>query len=90
MSERRKLSLGAVAERAAGAAPSPTRAWQVSPARAASLREHARTMRRHPSEAQVLLWSRIGDKQLGFTFNREVVMGSSDRRFRLQAALAGG
>ena len=77
MSERKKLSLGGVAERAEHAPANRTRGWQVSPARAATLKEHARTMRRHPSEAQALLWARIGDKQLGFTFNREVVMGSA-------------
>jgi leucyl-tRNA synthetase len=77
MTERRKLSLGAVSERAEHASSDPTRAWKVSPARAAALKDRARTQRRHPSEAQALLWSRLGDKQLGFTFTREVVMGST-------------
>lgn len=79
MTERRKLSLGNVAERASETA-SPeerTRAWNVSPARAAQLRERARHMRRHPSEAQALLWEELKDKKCGFTFNREVVMGSA-------------
>jgi very-short-patch-repair endonuclease len=34
-------------------------------------------MRRNPSEAQKALWERLRDKQCGFTFNREVVMGSA-------------
>ncbi len=77
MSERKKLSLGAVTERAEGAAPNRTRGWKVSPNRAAALKDRARAQRRDPPPAQALLWSRIGDKQLGFTFNREVVMGST-------------
>jgi very-short-patch-repair endonuclease len=34
-------------------------------------------MRRNPTEAQKALWERLRDKQCGFTFNREVVMGSA-------------
>ncbi len=36
MNERRKLSLGAVAERAGGSTANRTRGWNVSPARAAA------------------------------------------------------
>ena len=34
-------------------------------------------MRRNPSEAQQALWERLKDKRCGFTFNRQVVMGSA-------------
>ncbi|MBO9517848.1 MAG: DUF559 domain-containing protein [Porphyrobacter sp.] len=74
--ERKKLSLGNVSdrERATGDAE---KAWKISPARAEQLKQRARDMRRNPSEAQKLLWERLKDKQCGFTFNREVVMGSA-------------
>jgi leucyl-tRNA synthetase len=77
--ERRKLSLGNVAERerAPAAAGANTKAWDVSPARAAQLKDRARDMRRNPTPAQVRLWDALKDKQLGFTFNREVIMGSA-------------
>ncbi|MEO6387145.1 MAG: DUF559 domain-containing protein [Croceibacterium sp.] len=82
MTERRKLSLGNVTDRENAAVEETvvvdkTRAWKVSPARADQLRERARDMRRNPTEAQTLLWERLKDKQCGFTFNREVVMGSA-------------
>jgi len=77
MSERKKLSLGAVTERAEGAAPNRTRGWKVSPNRAAALKDRARDQRRDPTPAQAVLWERVKDKQLGFTFTREVVMGST-------------
>lgn len=76
MSERRTLSLGNVNTQSRAVAD-PTRAWNVSEKRAAALRDRARDQRRNPTEAQKALWARIGDKQLGFTFNREVVMGSA-------------
>ena len=75
MTERRKLSLGNVSERAGKA--DATKAWNVSPARAEALKERARDMRRNPTDAQKALWERLRDKQAGFTFNREVVMGSA-------------
>ncbi|WP_126173271.1 endonuclease domain-containing protein [Altericroceibacterium xinjiangense] len=76
--ERKKLSLGAVGERAEErAAGDRTAAWNISPARAEALKERARDQRRNPTEAQKALWERLKDKQCGFTFNREVVMGSA-------------
>jgi len=77
MSERRKLSLSAVTERADAAPANRTRGWKVSPGRAAALKDRARAMRRDPTPAQAALWERVKDKQLGFAFNREVVMGSA-------------
>jgi leucyl-tRNA synthetase len=78
MAERRKLSLGNVTDRAEGrSAGDATRSWKVSPKRAEELKLQARAMRRNPTEAQQALWERLKDKQCGFTFNREVVMGSS-------------
>ena len=76
---RKKLSLGNVTERAEDreAGGDRTRAWTVSPARAEQLKQRARDMRRNPTEAQTALWERLKDKQCGFTFNREVVMGSA-------------
>jgi very-short-patch-repair endonuclease len=78
MAERRKLSLGQVGERAEERdAAEAARAWNVSPKRAEQLKLQARAMRRNPTEAQKALWERLRDKQCGFTFNREVVMGSA-------------
>jgi very-short-patch-repair endonuclease len=76
---RKKLSLGNVTDRAEDreAGGDRTRAWTVSPARAEQLKQRARDMRRNPTEAQMALWERLKDKQCGFTFNREVVMGSA-------------
>lgn len=78
MAERKRLSLGQVGERAEGrSATEATRAWQVSPKRAEALKEQARDMRRNPTPAQAALWERLKDKQCGFTFERQVVMGSA-------------
>ena len=78
MAERKKLSLGNVTDRADGrSAADAARAWNVSPKRAGELRLQARAMRRNPTPAQQALWERLKDKQCGFTFNREVVMGSA-------------
>jgi len=76
---RKKLSLGNVTDRAEDreVGGDRTRAWTVSPARAEQLKQRARDMRRNPTEAQTALWERLKDKQCGFTFNREVVMGSA-------------
>jgi very-short-patch-repair endonuclease len=78
MAERRKLSLGNVTDRAESrSAADAARAWNVSPKRAEELKQQARAMRRNPTPAQQALWERLKDKQCGFTFNREVVMGSA-------------
>jgi very-short-patch-repair endonuclease len=78
MAERKKLSLGNVTDRAEGrSAADAARSWKVSPKRAEELKLQARDMRRNPTPAQVALWERLRDKQCGFTFNREVVMGSA-------------
>ncbi|MDD3797688.1 MAG: DUF559 domain-containing protein [Novosphingobium sp.] len=74
MNARPKLSLSPAAS---GGADNRTRAWNVSAARAEKLKELARDMRRNPTPAQAALWERLKDKRLGFTFNREVVMGSA-------------
>ena len=75
--ERPKLSLGAVERRAQSTPEERARAWNVSPARAKQLKERARDMRRNPTEAQTILWEQLKDKKTGFTFNREVAMGSA-------------
>jgi len=78
MAERRKLSLGNVTDRAEGrSAGDAARSWNISPRRAEELKLQARDMRRNPTPAQQALWERLKDKQCGFTFNREVVMGSA-------------
>ena len=74
MTERRKLSISSPSS---DKPANRTRGWNVSPARAATLKDRARAQRRDPTEAQAALWERLADKQLGFTFNREVVMGST-------------
>lgn len=78
MAERHKLSLGNVSDRAEGrAAADAARSWNISPKRAEELKLQARDRRRNPTPAQKALWERLKDKQCGFTFNREVVMGSA-------------
>jgi very-short-patch-repair endonuclease len=78
MSERRKLSLGNVTDRAEGrTAADAARSWNISPKRAEELKQTARAMRRNPTPAQQALWERLKDKQCGFTFNPEVLMGSA-------------
>lgn len=78
MAERRTLSLGQVGARSEARSDAErTRAWTVSPKRAEALKQQARDMRRNPTPAQAALWERLKDKQCGFTFNREVVMGSA-------------
>jgi very-short-patch-repair endonuclease len=66
------LSIRAEAEKADN-----TAGWKISPARAEALKLRARNMRRNPTLAHAALWEQLRDKQLGFTFNREVVMGSA-------------
>ena len=76
--ERTKLSLGQVGARAEGRpAGEAAKAWKVSPKRAEELKQSARDMRRNPTPAQAALWERLKDKQCGFTFERQVVMGSA-------------
>jgi leucyl-tRNA synthetase len=78
MAERKKLSLGNVADRAEGrSAADAAKSWNISAKRAEELKQQARAMRRNPTPAQTALWERLKDKQCGFTFNREVVMGSA-------------
>ena len=76
MTERRKLSIAVGRDKPASSAGRPS-GWNVSPTRAATLKDRARAMRRDPTEAQAMLWERLDEKKLGFTFNREVVMGST-------------
>ncbi len=54
-----------------------TAGWNISEARKDKLHDRARFNRRHPSEAHKRMWALLKDKGVGFTFNREVVMGSS-------------
>ena len=78
MAERKVLSLGQVGARAESRdAADAARAWKVSPKRAEALKQQARDRRRNPGPAHAALWQRLKDKQCGFTFNREVVMGSA-------------
>ena len=79
MTERPKLKLTVAAPAEGESKPSDkTRGWNVSPARADKLKELARDMRRNPSEAEVLLWDGLKDKKCaGYSFTRQVVMGST-------------
>ncbi|GEM_PF-715407 len=77
MTERKTLTLAPARDDADRSAAARARSWTVSPTRVAALKDRARVMRRNPSEAQKLLWQHLKDKQCGFTFNREVVMGST-------------
>ena len=52
--------------------------WSIPPARRERLKDHARTMRRNPTEPEKALWSRLEQQRLGgFTFKRKVVVGSA-------------
>ena len=74
MTTRKTLSLGS----SDGAKADKTAGWNISEARKDKLHERARYNRRHPSDAHKRLWAVLKDKGVGgFTFNREVVMGSS-------------
>ncbi|MFC4253888.1 DUF559 domain-containing protein [Altererythrobacter xixiisoli] len=77
MSERKTLTLADARDDSDRSPDARARSWTVSPTRAAALKDRARVMRRNPTEAQKLLWQHLKDKQCGFTFNREVVMGSA-------------
>ena len=50
----------------------------MSEARRERLKEMARAMRREPTEAEKVLWARLGGQKLGgFKFHRQVVIGST-------------
>lgn len=72
---RKTLSLRPAAERA----PTPARTgWNVSDARRKRLKDMAQTARRHPTDAQKLLWTRLAAQRAGgFKFHRQVVIGST-------------
>ena len=73
MTNRQTLTLGSTDT----AKSDKTAGWNISEARKDKLHDRARFNRRHPSEAHKRLWGLLKDKGVGFTFNREVVMGSS-------------
>ena len=74
MTERKKLSLGT----SDAAKADKTASWKVSEARKDKLHDRARFNKRHPSEAHKRMWSLLDKKGVGnFSFQREVVMGSS-------------
>ncbi len=74
MTERKKLSLGS----GDGVKSDKTAGWNISEARKDKLHDRARFNRRHPSDANKRLWGLLKDKGVGnYSFNREVVMGSS-------------
>jgi very-short-patch-repair endonuclease len=76
---KKKLSLGDVANRADSAPASAKPAkWGASGVRHARLKDDAREMRRHPTEAEKLLWASLKGSQLGgFKFRHQLVVGSS-------------
>lgn len=83
MSERKKLSLSLADEQGAG---DPRRPWGVSPVRLERLRDHARAMRRNPTEPERALWERLqGQKLGGFKFERQRVIGSAIADFACPA-----
>jgi very-short-patch-repair endonuclease len=64
--------------RAAGDARPDVSTFNVTGARLERLKERAREMRRHPTEAQKLLWSELsGSRMGGVRFTRQTVVGSS-------------
>lgn len=74
MTTRKKLSLGS----SDSAKVDKTAGWNISEARKDKLHDRARYNRRHPSDAHKAMWAVLKDKGVGgFSFNREVVMGSS-------------
>lgn len=75
MTTRKKLSLGAQGN---SGKTDKTAGWNISERRKDKLHDRARFNRRHPTDAHKRLWSLLKDKGVGnFSFNREVVMGSS-------------
>ncbi|MDG2004127.1 MAG: DUF559 domain-containing protein [Novosphingobium sp.] len=73
---KKTLSIRAEAE---GQSPSdPRQSWGISPARQERLKDHARQMRRNPTEPEIALWDRLqGQKLGGFKFQRKQVVGSA-------------
>lgn len=64
--------------RAVGDAKPDVSTFNVTGARLERLKERAREMRRHPTEAQKLLWTELsGSKLGGVKFTRQTVVGSS-------------
>jgi very-short-patch-repair endonuclease len=83
MSERKKLGLRADEGPADG---DPRKSWGVTPARLERLREHARQLRRNPTEPELALWERLqGQKLGGFKFQRQRVIGSTIADFACEA-----
>ncbi len=83
MSTRKTLALRTQAERPD---TDPRQSWGVSPARLERLRDHARQMRRNPTEPERVLWERLqGQKLAGFKFERHKVIGSTIADFACEA-----
>jgi len=83
MNERKKLVLrtGAAQQDA-----DARQGWGVSPARLERLRDHARRMRRNPTEPERALWERLqGQKLGGFKFQRQRIIGSTIADFACEA-----
>lgn len=73
---KKTLSIRAEAERQT---PSdPRQNWGISAERLERLKEHAKQMRRNPTEPEIALWEKLqGQKLGGFKFQRKQVVGSS-------------
>jgi len=83
VSERKKLRVSGGAERQD---VDPRQAWGVSAARLERLRDHARSMRRNPTEPERVLWEKLqGQKLGGFKFQRQRVVGSAIADFACPA-----
>lgn len=74
MSERKTLGIS----RATGPKADARAGFALSGARLERLKERARDQRRHPTEAQKVLWAELsGSKLGGVKFTRQAVVGSS-------------
>ncbi|WP_336985305.1 DUF559 domain-containing protein [Altererythrobacter aquiaggeris] len=76
MTERKKLSLGAVSDReSADAAPRGRK--HISSERLDRINDRARDMKRNPTDAEKALWEVLRDGRLeGFKFRRKIVISS--------------
>ncbi|MDE2595471.1 MAG: DUF559 domain-containing protein [Sphingomonadales bacterium] len=74
MTTRKTLGIRADA---ADTPPDP-RAWAATGERLERLRDRARDLRRHPTDAQVMLWEQLSGARLGgVKFTRQAVVGST-------------
>jgi very-short-patch-repair endonuclease len=82
---KKTLSLRDPGERKSAPLQRKGRGWTIASSRLDTLHDHAREMRRNPTEAQKLLSERFAKADLGhYRFRRQVVIGSAIVDFACQ------